>query len=124
MAYDEGLAHRVRATLADQPAVVEKKMFGGLTFMLQGNMCCGIMKDGLMVRVGPEHYVDALGQPHARPMLFTGKPMKGIVLVGRKAVQQRLICRRGCNGALLLRVRYRRSEHHEPSLRTKSEEDR
>ncbi len=82
MAYDEGLAQRVRATLAEQPAVVEKKMFGGLTFMLQGNMCCGIIKDGLLVRVGPARYAAALDQPHAQPMMFTGKPMKGIVLVG------------------------------------------
>lgn len=82
MAYDEGLAQRVRATLAEQSAVVEKKMFGGLAFMLQGNMCCGITKDELMVRVGPAQYADALAQPHARPMLFTGKPMKGMVSVG------------------------------------------
>ena len=82
MAFDESLANRIRNQLAGKKNVAEKKMFGGLTFMLQGNMCCGIMKDELLVRVGPTRYADALDQPHTQPMMFTGKPMKGIVLVG------------------------------------------
>ena len=54
MAYDEELAERIRAALADRTDVIERKMFGGLTFMLRGNMCCGVEKTNLMVRVGPD----------------------------------------------------------------------
>lgn len=81
MAYDEMLAARVRDTLRRRRGVTEKRMFGGLAFMVHGNMCCGIVKDELMVRVGPDATDDALAQPHARPMDFTGKPMKGMVYV-------------------------------------------
>ena len=81
MAYDEQLAGRVRDVLARRKDVSEKKMFGGLSFMLGGNMCCGVDKDNLMVRVGPEQYETALAQPHARPMDFTGRPLKGMVYV-------------------------------------------
>ncbi len=82
MAYDEQLADRVRGVLAQRKDVSEKKMFGGLSFMLGGNMCCGVDKDNLMVRVGPEQHEAALAQPHARPMDFTGRPLKGMVYVG------------------------------------------
>jgi TfoX/Sxy family transcriptional regulator of competence genes len=81
MPYNEVLAQRVRATLAAHDAVDEKKMFGGLTFMLNGNMCCGIIRDDLMVRVGSEQQADALAQPHARELDFTGRPMRGMVVV-------------------------------------------
>ena len=81
MPYNQGLAQRVRATLAAYGAVNEKKMFGGLTFMLNGNMCCGITRDELMVRVGPDQYADAVAQPHAREMDFTGRPMRGMIMV-------------------------------------------
>jgi TfoX/Sxy family transcriptional regulator of competence genes len=74
MAYDEGLAHRVRELLEGQSDVVEKKMLGGLCFMVQGNMCLGILQDEIMVRVGPDAHVDALAQPHARERDFAGKP--------------------------------------------------
>ena len=57
-------------------------MFGGIAFMLNGNMCCGVINDDLMVRVGPDGFEDALARPHARPMDFTGRPMKGFVFVG------------------------------------------
>ena len=82
MAYDEGVAQRVREVLLDAPSVVEKKMFGGLAFMVGGNMSCGVVGAQLMVRVGPEAYEEALAQPHARVMDFTGKPLKGMVYVG------------------------------------------
>ncbi len=82
MAYDEGLAQRIRDVLAGHPALVEKKMFGGVGFMLHGNMACGVNGDDLIVRVGPERYDQALMQPHARPFDFTGRPMKGWVMVG------------------------------------------
>ncbi len=81
MAYDEGLAERLREALHEHPGMIEKKMFGGLCFMLNGHMCCGIVKDTLMLRVGPEQYEDALAQPHARKMDFTGRAMKGMVYV-------------------------------------------
>ena len=81
MAYDEALAQRIRELLADKHSVVEKRMFGGIAFMLRGNMCCGIVRDDLMVRVGPERLEEALAQPHARPMDITGRPMRGMVYV-------------------------------------------
>lgn len=81
MAFDEGLAHRLREALADEAGLVERKMFGGLAFMLGGNMCCGVVGERLMVRVGPAAYDAALKRPHARPMDFTGKPLKGMIYV-------------------------------------------
>ena len=81
MAYDEGLAQRIRETLQDRDDAVEKKMFGGLCFMVRGHMSCGVMKDEIMVRVGKDAYEDALSQPHAREMDFTGRALKGMVYV-------------------------------------------
>ena len=81
MAYDEGLAQRIREALSDRSDVVEKKMFGGLCFMVGGAMCCGLTKTDFMVRVGSAGYADALAQPHVRPMDFTGRPLKGLVYV-------------------------------------------
>jgi TfoX/Sxy family transcriptional regulator of competence genes len=81
MAYDEGVAKRVREALAGQLLLVEKKMFGGIAFMLRGNMCCGVMDDQLIVRVGPDNYSGALAKPHTREFDFTGRPMKGFVVV-------------------------------------------
>ena len=81
MSYDTELAERIRAAIGDTDGVVEKKMFGGLAFMVQGHMCCGIARNALMVRVGPEAYDDALTEPHARPMDFTGRPLRGMVYV-------------------------------------------
>lgn len=81
MAYDEGLAQRIREVLGERPGLVEKKMFGGIGFMLQGNMACGVLKGELIVRVGPERYEEALTKPHTRPFDFTGRLMKGWVMV-------------------------------------------
>ena len=83
MAYEEVVAQRVRAALvsAGAPEVVERKMFGGLALMVNGHMCVGVLGEELMLRVGPEAYGDALAQPHAREMDFTGKPLKGFVYV-------------------------------------------
>ena len=81
MAYDEELVERLRTLLQCQAGVAEKKMFGGLTFMVGGHMCCGVTGEDLMVRVGPDQYADAVSLPHARPMDFTGRPMKGFVFV-------------------------------------------
>ena len=81
MAFNEELALRIRVALGGRDGVVEKKMFGGIAFMLSGNMCVGVTGDDLMVRVGPDGLEGALAQPHARPMDFTGRPMKGFVYV-------------------------------------------
>jgi TfoX/Sxy family transcriptional regulator of competence genes len=78
--YDESLADRVRNLLAAAP-FTERKMFGGLAFLIGGNMACGIVRDELMVRTGPDAYEEALQQPHARPMEFIGRPMRGMVFV-------------------------------------------
>lgn len=81
MAYDETLAARVRTLLASRSDVSERKMFGGLTFLVGGNMCCGVNDDELIVRLDPEREDEALARPHARPMDFTGRPMRGFVTV-------------------------------------------
>jgi hypothetical protein len=81
MAYDEGLAQRVREALGELPGLVEKKMFGGVGYMVQGNMACGVHKDRLIIRIGPEGYEDAMGMAHTRPFDITGRPMKGWVMV-------------------------------------------
>ena len=82
MAYDEGLAQRIREMLADTPGISEKRMFGGLAFLLRGKMCVGIIGDELMVRVGPEAHSKLVADPHAREMDFTGRSMKGFLYVG------------------------------------------
>ena len=81
MAYDEGVAERIRDIFIDRNDVLEKKMFGGIAFMLKGKMCCGVVNDTLMARVGPEQYSAVLKKKQAREMDFTGKPMKGFVYV-------------------------------------------
>lgn len=82
MAYDDGFADRVRDALAGSgTAASERKMFGGLAFMVRGHMTVGVIGGDLMVRVGPDAYEDALADPSARPMDFTGKPMTGMVFV-------------------------------------------
>lgn len=82
MSFDEGLAERVRALLGNDAKVSERRMFGGLAFLYQGNMACGILGDELMVRVGPDACAGALTRPYAREMDFTGRSMKGMVYIG------------------------------------------
>ncbi len=84
MAYDSGLAERIREAFAERDDVVEKKMFGGLCFMVRGHMCCGIVGAELMLRVGPLRYQQALSQAHARELDFTGRPMRGMVMVAEE----------------------------------------
>jgi len=81
MAFDEAVAERIREALEGAPNVVEKRMFGGIAFMVRGNMCCGVIGDRLMLRVGPDGYEATLSRTHAKPMDFTGRPMKGMVYV-------------------------------------------
>jgi TfoX/Sxy family transcriptional regulator of competence genes len=81
MAYDEHLAARVRALLSDRADVSERKMFGGLTFLVAGHMCCGIVGETLMLRLNEDLANQALEKPHVRPMDFTGRPMKNMVYI-------------------------------------------
>jgi TfoX/Sxy family transcriptional regulator of competence genes len=81
MAFDEALAERIRQGLARKKGVEEKKMFGGVLFMLNGNMLVGVWKDSLIVRLGEDQAEAALQEPHVRPFDITGRPMKNWVLV-------------------------------------------
>jgi len=84
MAFDQALAARVRKTLAERNDVVEKAMFGGLTFMVADKMCCGIIKDELMIRLAPSTDVSELGSPDVRVCDFMKKPMRGFFQVNAK----------------------------------------
>jgi TfoX/Sxy family transcriptional regulator of competence genes len=81
MAYDRKLAERIRTITAGRKGVTEKEMFGGIAFLLDGKMFIGLANNQLMVRVGPDRHDEALARPHARPMDFTGRPMRGYVYV-------------------------------------------
>jgi TfoX/Sxy family transcriptional regulator of competence genes len=87
VAYDEGLAERIRGVLDERLDVGEKRMFGGIAFMVRGHMCVGIVKDELMVRVGPDAYEELVREPHARRMDFTGRPMKGLLFVASDGLE-------------------------------------
>jgi hypothetical protein len=93
MAYDEKLAARVRALLADRDDVAERAMLGGLTFMLGGHMCCGVNRDELIVRLDPAAEDAAVGRPHARPMDLTGRRMPGFVTVRPDGLKGRALTR-------------------------------
>jgi TfoX/Sxy family transcriptional regulator of competence genes len=86
MAYDLKLAGRIRSELNGIP-VVEKKMFGGVGFLLHGNLTCGVNKDDLIVRVDPEKHSALLKKPHVRPFDMTGRPMKGWLVVEADGVK-------------------------------------
>ena len=85
MSYSEALATELRRLLAGRDDIVEKRMFGGLTFMVGGHMCCGVARDSLVFRVGPARYEAALADPLARPCDFTGRPLTGMVMVAAQA---------------------------------------
>jgi TfoX/Sxy family transcriptional regulator of competence genes len=87
MAFSESLAARIRDALARKKNIEEKKMFGGVGFLLNGNMLVGVWKDSLIVRLGPDAYEDALQEPHVREFDITGKPMKGWVMVEPEGVE-------------------------------------
>jgi TfoX/Sxy family transcriptional regulator of competence genes len=79
MAYNESAANRVRKLLKRRKGFAERKMFGGIAFLLNGNMCCGVVDDDLVLRLGPELAAEALDKPHTREMDFTGKSLKSMV---------------------------------------------
>ncbi len=87
MAYDEGLAERILDALGEREGLEPKKMFGGVGYMLRGNMSVGVRGDELIVRVGPERYEAALALPHARPFDMTGRPMKGWIWVAQEGFE-------------------------------------
>ena len=87
MAFSEALAKRVRQALARRKGIEEKKMFGGVGFLLNGNMLVGVWKDSLIVRLDPEGYDDALMEPHVGEFNITGRTMKGWVLVAPEGVE-------------------------------------
>jgi TfoX/Sxy family transcriptional regulator of competence genes len=91
--YDQHLAERVRELLQADPGYREQKMFGGLCFMLHGNMCVGVVGDRLMLRLGEQAVEEALQQPNVSPMDFTGKPMKAMVYVDQVALDDAALAR-------------------------------
>lgn len=87
MAYDESLAQRIRAALPAVPGLTEKKMFGGISFLVDGKLACGVSRNDLMVRIGQGATAAALEQPHVRMADMTGRPMKGWILVEPAGIQ-------------------------------------
>lgn len=89
MAYDLGLAERIRQSLESEAEVIERKMFGGICFLLDGNMACGVIDQDLIVRVGKENYEAALAEENTRQFDFTGRPMAGWVLVEPEGIESK-----------------------------------
>jgi len=89
MSYDEKLAQGISEILKGKRGISQKEMFGGLCFLLNGNMLCGIAKGKLVARVGPESYDKFLKEKYASPMDFTGRPLKGMVYVGPSGLKSR-----------------------------------
>jgi len=87
MAFDEGLAQRLREHLAGTSGLAEKKMFGGLSFLVDGNLCVGVIGEELIARVGVDATEAALGRPGSRLFDFSGRPMKGWITVGPGALE-------------------------------------
>ena len=87
MAYDEALAQRVRTVLPDVPGLTEKKMFGGIGFIVQGNMACGVNGNDLIVRMSPDAFDAAVAHPHVRLFDMTGRPMKGWIVVDSAGIK-------------------------------------
>lgn len=100
MAYEEELAARVKEILEESVQLSDRKMFGGIAFMVHGNMCCGVVKDDLMLRLDPEVAQHALSDRNVRPMDFTGRPMKGFVFVSSKGTATEARLRRHVQSAL------------------------
>ena len=86
MAFDESLAGRIRGVFARRKGVEERRMFGGVGFLLNGNVCVGVWKDSLVARLGPQQGEAAMREPHVKPFDITGRAMRGWVLVGPRGV--------------------------------------
>jgi TfoX/Sxy family transcriptional regulator of competence genes len=100
VAYDERLAARVRAQLSRRKGVTERPMFGGLAFLMNRNMACGVQGDRLVLRLGPEGAAVALQQPHTKPMDFTGKPLASMVYVEAAGCRREVDLRRWVDKAM------------------------
>ena len=87
MAFDESLAGGIRDVLARKLNIEEKKMFGGVGFLLNGNTLVGVWKDSLIVRIGPDAFEEALLEPHVKEFDITGRPMKGWIMVEPEGVE-------------------------------------
>lgn len=90
MAYSEELAERIREAISDRPGVTERKMFGGVAWMVNGNMACGIIGEDLMVRLEREDAEAALAEAHVGRMEFTGRPMRGFIVVDAAGIEEPL----------------------------------
>jgi TfoX/Sxy family transcriptional regulator of competence genes len=88
MVFDEGLAARIRDNLGDRPGIAEKRMFGGLAFLIDTKMFAAVSGDVLLVRVGAERYSEFLTHPDARPMDFTGRPMTGYLYISTEGIAE------------------------------------
>lgn len=110
MPYDPALADRIRVILERRCEFEEKKMFGGVAFLVNTRMCCGVVKSDLMLRLGEEGAKAALEEPHTRPMDFTGKPMKSMVYVEEAGIASG----RDLERWLLLAVAFAQSEASNP----------
>ena len=97
MPYNEALADKIRMIAKRRRGITEKKMFGGLCFLVNRNMCCGVEKDRLVVRVGPDNYSRALKEKNVKPMDFTGRPLKGFVYVLAPTIKRKTSLSRWIN---------------------------
>lgn len=100
MAYDTELAARIQKLLAKRDGIIEKRMFGGTAFMLNGNMACGVNKNDLIVRIDPDDTTEALAQKGVKPFDLTGRPMKGWIVVTGATVKDAAALRKWVNRGL------------------------
>jgi TfoX/Sxy family transcriptional regulator of competence genes len=88
VAYSEELAERIRNVLDGRPGIVERKMFGGVAWMVNGNMACGVIAEDIMVRLDHEEADQAMAEEHVGPMEFTGRPMRGFLLIEAAGIEE------------------------------------
>ena len=101
MAYDRGLVERVRSLLQRKAEFSERRMFGGLAFMVNGHMCCGVFKTDLVLRLAPETVIASLSEPNTRPMDFTGRPIRSLIYVDAMGIDAEEALERWIGKALL-----------------------
>jgi TfoX/Sxy family transcriptional regulator of competence genes len=87
MVYDKNLANRIRKVIQTYRDVTEKEMFGGISFLINRKMCCGVIKENLLLRLGPRDYEILVKKPNFRPMDFTGRPLRGFIFVNQKGCE-------------------------------------
>jgi TfoX/Sxy family transcriptional regulator of competence genes len=97
---NEELVHLVRQTIGPRQDIAEKRMFGGVAFLLEGKMTCGVVGNDLMLRISPEDFDAALGEDHIRPMDFTGRPMRGFLYLSRAGWENKKVRKRWVDGGI------------------------